>query len=318
LALPHPEVVAHADWSVSAGKRWLARADRRPAGGYRLFAPEPVGQPGAVIQRLTAGGSLFLGLDLPFGVPAAWAERAGVEDFRALLPALGHGSWSAFFEPAAERSEIGTRRPFYPRHAGSRGTVRISDLVQELGLSGVRDLHRRCDLAHPDRPRAAPLFWTVGAKQVGRAAISAWRDLIQPTLAAGIDLAIWPFEGPLDQLLARHPVVLAETYPAEMQGQIGVRIGRVGFGSKRRKADRQAAAPDLLSTAAALGLELEPALRAATLAGFGDAADGEDRFDCVLGLLGMLNVVLGRRAPDVPADPEIRRIEGWILGQRAT
>jgi hypothetical protein len=29
----------------------------------------------------------------------------------------------------------------------------------------------------------------------------------------------------------------------------------------------------------------------------------------------MLGVVLGRRPAGEPADPEIRRIEGWILGQ---
>jgi len=37
----------------------------------------------------------------------------------------------------------------------------------------------------------------------------------------------------------------------------------------------------------------------------------------VVGLLGMLNVVLGRRPSGEPDDPLVRRLEGWILGQTA-
>ena len=52
--------------------------------------------------------------------------------------------------------------------------------------------------------------------------------------------------------------------------------------------------------------------------GFGAGASGEDRFDAVAGLFGILNVVLGRRPSGEPDDPVVRRIEGWILGQTAT
>jgi hypothetical protein len=51
--------------------------------------------------------------------------------------------------------------------------------------------------------------------------------------------------------------------------------------------------------------------------GSGTGASGEDRFDAVVGLLGMLNVVLGRRPSGEPDDPLVRRLEGWILGQTA-
>ena len=47
-----------------------------------------------------------------------------------------------------------------------------------------------------------------------------------------------------------------------------------------------------------------------------DAA-GEDRFDCVLGVLCVLNVLAGNRPDTAPADPWIRRWEGWVLGQTA-
>ena len=53
----------------------------------------------------------------------------------------------------------------------------------------------------------------------------------------------------------------------------------------------------------------------ATIAdGFGTVADGEDRFDAVVGLFGMLDVALGNRPSGEP-DDDTTRIEGWILGQ---
>ena len=70
---------------------------------------------------------------------------------------------------------------------------------------------------------------------------------------------------------------------------------------------------------------LNPELFEAMRDGFGSPAlaiphgpgdnHGEDRFDAVVGLFGMLNVVLGRRDPGDPTDETIRSIEGWILGQ---
>ncbi len=73
----------------------------------------------------------------------------------------------------------------------------------------------------------------------------------------------------------------------------------------------------LLAWAKAAGLKLAPALIAEITDGFGAGAGGDDRFDAVVGLFGMLNVVLGQRAPGEPDDPAVRRIEGWILGQDA-
>jgi hypothetical protein len=49
--------------------------------------------------------------------------------------------------------------------------------------------------------------------------------------------------------------------------------------------------------------------------GFGADAAGEDRLDCVLGLLALIAVLDGARADHVPDDPWITRWEGWVLGQ---
>ena len=51
--------------------------------------------------------------------------------------------------------------------------------------------------------------------------------------------------------------------------------------------------------------------------GFGADAPGEDRFDSVIGLLGLIGVLEGIRPDYVPEDPWIRRWEGWVLGQTA-
>jgi hypothetical protein len=52
-------------------------------------------------------------------------------------------------------------------------------------------------------------------------------------------------------------------------------------------------------------------------AGFGADAAGEDRFDSLIGLLGLIGVVDGKRPDFIPADPMIRTWEGWVLGQTA-
>jgi hypothetical protein len=104
-------------------------------------------------------------------------------------------------------------------------------------------------------------------------------------------------------------VTVAEAYPAELYHRIGIDRKRW---SKRRPADRRAHGAALLETAGRLGADLDRLLVAMIQAGFGERADGEDRFDAVAGVLGLLDV-LRTGAPE-PADPRVRRIEGWNLG----
>ncbi len=313
-------LVAHADWSVAPGKRWLALATLQ-AGAYRAKPPQPVGDPQTLLRRLRAqagpDGAVLLGVDFPLGLPLAYADRAGVDDFTALLPQLGQGQWRDFYRVAERPGEISLHRPFYPARPGG---ARQSALVQALGLPSSAALRRRCDRQQPDRPAAAPLFWTIGAQQVGKAAISGWRDLLAPGLAGG-DLALWPFDGPLADLLRSGCMVVAETYPAECYRHLGVRFSSPRSGAlsgKRVQAERSANARLLLRWADESGVSLVSELHAAIEDGFGAAVDGEDRFDAVVGLFGLLNIVLGRRPAGDPTDPAIRRVEGWILGQLET
>ncbi len=66
-----------------------------------------------------------------------------------------------------------------------------------------------------------------------------------------------------------------------------------------------------------LAVTANPELRRVALDGFGADAAGEDRFDCVLGVLCVLNVLIGNRPDTAPPDPWIRQWEGWVLGQTA-
>ena len=308
-----PTLVAHADWGSSAGKRWLAVARRHDA-GWRADAPTPVATPDRLLAGLAAAvsrGGVLAGFDFPIGLPLAYARQARVRAFRTLLPSLG----GPFFEVAERPEEISILRPFYPARPG--GTSH-AQLVDALGMTSMDDLLRVCDRATPVRRAAAPIFWTLGPQQVGKAAISGWREVLIPALRAGLDVAIWPFDGPLPELFAPGRVVVAETYPAEYYGHLGLDLGAGSDGGpkgKRVQAVRAAQAGTILAFAERVDVELAPELRAALADGFGARPDGEDRFDAAVSVLALLNVVLGGRPAVEPADPEIREIEGWILGQ---
>lgn len=309
-----PALVAHADWSKDPRKRWCATAVRDADGRYQAESAQPVGDLSAYFNRLrqrAGGNSVLAGFDFPLGLPRRYAANAGLSDFRSALTEFGRGRWRDFYEPAETKAAIALTRPFYPRRPG--GTKR-ADLVEKLGVPEFGDLLRRCDRA-PGRRAAAAMFWLVGGNQVGKAAITGWRDLIMPTIACDTSLSLWPFDGRLDNLLARPGVVLAETYPGEVYGHMDLEIRRPGR-SKRRQADRAGDRHALRSWARTNHVRLADRLQASIDNGFGAGVDGEDCFDAVVGLFGMLDVMLGNRRSGEPEN-ELTRIEGWILGQQA-
>ena len=308
-----PSLIAHADWSIDPKKRWCAIAVLDLDGRYRAGAAEQVGDLGTYFDRLrqrTAGDSVLAGFDFPIGLPRRYADNAGLSDFRATLAGFGRGRWRDFYEPAATRSAITLTRPFYPLRPG--GTSR-ADLVEGLGVRTFEDLLRRCDVA-PGRQAAAAIFWLVGGNQVGKAAITGWRDLIVPAMVDDAPLSLWPFDGQLVDLLARAGVVIAETYPGEVYGHLDLKIRRRDR-SKRCQQDRAADAPSMHVWARTNHVQLTDQLHAAIDRGFGTDNAGEDRFDAVVGLFGMLDVVLGNRSSGEPED-DMTSIEGWILGQQ--
>jgi len=157
----------------------------------------------------------------------------------------------------------------------------------------------------------------VGAQQVGRAALSAWDEVVAPVLAHD-HVRMWPMDGRLPALACPGRVVLAECYPrAAYEWPLG--LPRTGW-SKRRQDDRRARAQQALDWAAQHlpSVHPSPALREAVEDGFGAAPDGEDGFDALVGALQMVAVMDGL-LPDMPdgIDPAHLSVEGWILGRPA-
>ena len=303
-------VVCHADWGSNLKKRWCAKAILDGDGRYTAFAPELAGQPGMLLSKLhvAAGhtGCALVGFDFPIGLPAAYAKRAGVSSFRDLLPRLGQGNWKDFYSVCDEIDRISIRRPFYPN--GHYKGRRREDLFRRHGVDSFDQLLRRCERGGKGRRQACCLFWTLGSSQVGKAAISGWRDVLAPALRDR-SLALWPFDGPLSSLLRPGRVAVAETYPGENYGWFEGKLRSKGDQAERRKFGKS-----LREWADTQAVKLDDQLSNDIRIGF---PQGDDAFNATVGLLGMLQVCLGQRATGEPNEPEIRDIEGWILGRKS-
>lgn len=305
-----PDLVVHCDWSTDPNKRWMAVA-HRDSGRWHIGEPEPVGTTTDFLQRLRRRASSakprqFVGFDFPIGVPKAYGEQTGLIDFLAALKTFGHGDWSNWFHPCDDRTQISIRRPFYPARPGGR---RREHLLTGLGLANGEDLLRECERRTPSRQAACSLFWTLGGNQVGKAAAAGWREILIPNLE---QIAVWPFAGSLKTLLDQHDTVVAETYPGDVYGQIG--IARRPVWSKRTTEGRASVAGPLLQWLETRVVDATDALIASISNGFPNGARAEDQFDAVVGLLGMLDVIEERRSPGCPGEPALVRWEGWILG----
>ncbi len=317
-----PELVIHADWGITFNKRWMACArlnhDRHYCAGAPAVVRDSAGLLDGVREQIDSHSFAVLGFDFPIGLPRKYAEHAGIKSFRSALIEFGHNRWAEFYTPASAAGQINLYRPFYPRRPG--GTLR-EHLTSALGLEW-QDLLRVCDRKQPHRQAACALFWTLGANQVGKAAISGWREVLEPALHRNsLDLAIWPFDGPFHRLAKPSRIVIAETYPAECYFHLGLLPNASALGhqwSKRKQSDRALSGRLLAERATAMGVVLDYELSRQIADGFGTDKNGEDRFDAVVGLFGMLNVVLGHRDPGDPTDETLRAVEGWILGQAPT
>jgi hypothetical protein len=310
-----PAVIAHADWGCDPRQRQVAMARLRPGGdtGPRYLADSLAAAPDGsqdVLDAVAAragSATALVGFDFTIGLPAGYAVAAGVTSFPAFLAEIGSPPWEEFEHVAERPDQITLHRPFYPQRPG--GTHR-SQLYDGLGLPAAQ-LRRWCD-----GQDAETLFWTLGRKQAGKASLHGWR-LLRSARSRGRDIAIWPFEGTLPGLLSGGGrVVVAEAYPREFYRYIGV-PPRARW-SKRRRSDRLECVPALLHWARDLGVTWQRPVRSRVTAGFSDGGSGEDEFDAVVGLLGLISVVTGRVPVGLPAnDPAVSQIEGWILGRQA-
>jgi len=300
-----PELVVHCDWSMSAAKRWVAAARLSPTGSYEVTGPTLVGRTDSFFCQLRASaptGPILAGFDFPIGVPHPYAVRAGFGRFPNMLRSLGSGPWADFYNPAVRADEISLARPFYPMRPG--GTSK-QQLLDALGLQGADELLRLCDRRTATRANACEMFWTLGAKQVGRAAIHGWRDLLAPAVRDG-SISIWPFDGELSALLSSGRITVLEAYPAETYGHLGLSRN---FG-KRKREGRQSQAATILAWCERHAVELEPELRTKIEGGFGEAETGEDAFDAFIGLLGLIEAIRGSmHSTERSRGPGYRRVD---------
>ena len=306
-AAPQYGRLFHADWSVSPNKRWMATADW--VDGWRITAVEPVGSLQPFLDALlddAKARSVLAGFDFPIGVPERYGKATGLCGFLELLQVMGSGRWQQFGTIAREPNEISLERPFYP--AGAQAGLKQLDLLRAHDAASLDDIRRQCERATRDRRAACPLFWTLGGNQVGRGALSGWQELVGPAIRRGA--SVWPFDGDLAELSMRPGLVIAETYPAEAYGHIGVSFG--ARQSKTDQGDRKSQAAAILAWANASGVALDAKVEALVKDGFGNGRDGEDRFDALIGLAGMIEVASGRRQPGGQVGDVW---EGWILGQ---
>jgi hypothetical protein len=105
-------------------------------------------------------------------------------------------------------------------------------------------------------------------------------------------------------------ITVAETYPAEVYGHLGL---SKKFGKNNREG-RASQAHAILTWYKNEAIVFDADLVADIEDGLGNAETGEDAFDACIGLLGMIEAVRDPSQCLVPQDPVVRNIEGWILG----
>lgn len=282
-----PAEIVAIDWGATPRKRQACRAVLRGP-RYCIEAPVMVGDPASLEFR----PATLTAFDCALGLPAPYSAAAGLTSFREALGHLGQPPFERFFEPASRAEEISVHRPFYP--ARSPGSTRAAhrDALGEIAFA-LRDCDRATD--------AGPLFWLVGPRQVGRSAITVWREVLRPRLD---EVSLWPFDGPLASLLESGRPVVAEMYPAFLLRTLGLSVR-----SKREQAARAECGRELLEKVRGLDLI---AVRDLLLDGFGSSPAGEDAFDATVSCIALVKLAVAGHIPEPPE--EARLVEGWILG----
>jgi hypothetical protein len=295
-----PKLVIAADWSVNPAKRRWVSAERTIDGKFLVSAPTPVGDLkdfwASVRSGLSPSDGVLVGFDFPIGLPAEYAKATGPNAFREALRGFGTGDWENFYKLSDAPA---WRQPFSP--SDYKLPKSKSRLIAALGGT-ANGIKRNCDR----NSGAESLFFTTGAKQVGRGAIVGWRDVLAPQLER---LKIWPFDGPLDQLLSSGGTTIVEIYPRQAYKDLDLRIGISGA-RKTEKEHRRLALSKLslnwpferivLDTEAAIELS--------------EGFKSEDDFDAFAGLISMLIVLDHGRTGEPRHDMDVLNMEGWIFG----
>src|SRR5687768_9837953 len=88
-------------------------------GRYVADSARPVGVASSLLKGLrdqvSVNDCVLVGFDFPIGIPESYARSLETPSFLELLPLLGSGEWSEFFDVCRTKEEISVRRPFFPR-----------------------------------------------------------------------------------------------------------------------------------------------------------------------------------------------------------
>jgi hypothetical protein len=302
MSQPDWRVIVCADWSKNRGKREVYAASPRARRVWRVSPPPGRWTLDTVVAAATRlepglGGSALVGFDAPFGLPASALRATGRATFRDWLQHVDPGT---ALEPVAGAAEWSIERPFVvvPAGAGSRKAIE-----QRMAAAGI-DWKRRVDVA----ARANPIFIAGGiAGAVGGSAMDLWRSL----RGTASTVAVWPFDGSLNELAATAPVVIGEIYP------------RLAYALATSELSAELRTPLAVSkTVPAVRVAFLEALRAESSWVFraGVRVDdltmaeaSEDAFDACVTALGLLRCAL-EGTPLVDPACEDRIAEGGILG----
>lgn len=154
-------------------------------------------------QNMALPRPLLITVDVPIGLPAGypcvWKEFGG---FLPWLDERREDEWKSMVVDSVAKQT--PQSPF------------VVCRKDEKKLAGQFPL-RLCEA----RTRGESLYWCVGGKQVGKAALQFWRDTLLPLRKGlGSELAVWPFEP-----ICGKSVVVAECYPAMLhQATWGKRV----------------------------------------------------------------------------------------------
>ena len=267
-------------------------------------------------------GPILVGFDFPIGLPAAYAKRVGIEDFATALAGFGQGRLARFLRGRAQPEQIALARPFYPARPGGRSRRQLVDGLRARDLAPSAPALRSRDREPPGRlPDVLDARRQPGRqgrdRRLARSA-GARAPRRRATSRSGRSMGRSPI------CSARHRFVVAETYPGEVYGHLDLRSALRADGGKRRQAARAACADRLLAWAERAKSRWRRRLRTDITGRLRPQSGADDRFDAVVGLFGMLNVLRGApperragrpgRAPDRGLDPGSGRRGGGRPG----
>ena len=206
-----PRFFVSADWSKDPRKRSVYVADLSKRLIYRETRPDwALGSLMSLARQLSKQGSVLVGIDVALGVPRSYWELVLAEP-RYGQPATfiawlgGLGATSGFFDPGKkvkDHQQWRVDRPWFHVPPGKGG---LTSFTQKACDGFLRRIDRET--------KAKPVFTVSGIPgTVGSGTRDFWQELAA-CLASDRDFAVWPFDGPLSELLGTNGVVLAETYP---------------------------------------------------------------------------------------------------------